>query len=725
MFCRRCGAELPAGAAACPRCQEPVLPPGMPTGFTAPGPQPPAQSSTGLYAPPPAGQWPPQAPAGQPFPPAGEQFNPPPIPPSAWLTSSGPTGSAPPQPPPSRPLLETLFGPSPRPGIALVHTNGVQQRFLSRLQPTTAGSVWFGALAGGVLSFVVAFFLAVICSLLLGGILDQAFASVAALLNLISGSASASGGGPGISFYSNPLVLFDYAHRSTFIIKLAASTSTTPLNTSISVTPPATLLLLIPAIGLLFGGYFAASTDYTGRRLFSIMRGASVCVVYALLALLLSLVTSVDLASSSSSSGTATLTVAPDSLSVFLNSLCCGLIFGALGGALRARSFPTVTTGPLNRRNMRLSAAWLGARFSLTIFFSICLALVLALYLLAQIGGPTLQTEGSVNITNPQASTCHIFLQQPSTAPSPTLPTSLNSGLSGPVWFLVDSPPLAGWVMSLSLGAPLQISGGGLGAVLNTDVGLIGADCGPGTRGALFYLLLVIPAIAFFLGGRRAARFAYDSTAGEATGTGLLLAGMAAFGMLIIALISSITLSVLGVSINIGPSLLWSFFATLLYGAIFGVPGAILARTGTQQPGPLAYAAWPNGPGAAAPTGQATPQPPYSVAVSSVRPGTPGMPGIPSSGLPAGGAAPGSDPFHDAQTRLSGPLDLHHAPTLTSGGMAPPQAPPAFPGGADIWHAPTQAPGSGSISDALTQPSNPEGRQGPQPPNPPGPARQQ
>ncbi len=611
-----------------------------------------------------------------------------------------------------------------------MHTNGVQRRFLSRLQPTTAGNIWFGALVGGLFSFVVAFFLAIICSLLLGGVLDQAFASVAAALNLLSGSTSASGGGQSISFYSNPLVLFDYAHRSTFILKLAASTSSTPLNASISITPPATLLLLIPALGLLFGGYVAASTDYTGRRLFSIMRGASICFVYALLALLLSFITSVDLGSSSSSSATATLTITPDSVSVFLNSLLCGLIFGALGGALRARALPTATTGPLNRRNIRLRAAWIGARFSLTVFFSICLALVLALYLLAQIGGPTLQTEGSVSVTNSQPSTCHIFLQQPTTAPSSALPSSLSSsGLSGPVWFLVDSPPLAGWVMSLSLGAPLQITGGGLGAILNTSIGLVGADCGPGPKGALLYLLLIIPAIAFYLGGRRAARFASDSTASEATGTGLLLAGMAALGMVAVSFISSITFSVLGVSINFGPSLLWSFFATLLFGAIFGVPGAILARTGTPpQPGPLAYAAWPMGPGAAVPAGQAAPQAsPYSVAVSSVRPGIPGTPPstLPVGGVPAAEAAPGSDPFHDAQTRLSGPLDLHHAPTLVTGGTTPPQAPPASPGGADIWHAPTQAPGSGSISDALTQLPNPEDRPGPLPPNPPGPARQQ
>jgi hypothetical protein len=533
-----------------------------------------------------------------------------------------------------------------------------------------------------LLSFVVAFFLAVICSLLLGGVLDQPFTSVAALLNLVSGSVSASGGGHSISFYSNPLVLFDYAHRSTFIFKLGETASVTPVSASISnslsVTPPATVFLLIPVLGLLFGGYFAASTDYTGRRLFSMMRGASVCLVYALLALLLSFVTSVDLSTSSGSSSATTLTIAPDALSVFLNSLLCGLIFGALGGYLRARSFPTATTGPLNRRNTRLRAAWAGARFSLTVLFSICLALVLALYLLAQIGGPTLQSEGSVSLGTSRPSTCHIFLQQPATAPSPTLPSSLSSnGLSGPAWFLVDSPPLAGWVMALSLGAPLQLTGGGLGAVLNTSIGLIGADCGPGTKGALLYLLLVIPAIAFFLGGRRAARFAYDSTAAEATGTGLLLAGMAALGMVVIAFISSITASVLGVSISFGPSLLWSLIATLLYGAIFGVPGAILARTGTPpQPAPIAYATWPMEPGAAAPT------------------------------------------------RFSGPLDLHHAQTLIPGGGAPPpQTPPAYPGSADIWHAPTQAPGSGSISDARTQASNPESRSGPQPPNPPGPIR--
>jgi hypothetical protein len=714
MFCRRCGAELPEGAAACPRCQEPVLLPGMPGGFASPGFQPPA----GMAAPP-AGQWPSPAQAGQPFPPAGEQFSPPPpwtppIIPAGWPTGAGPGGPMQP-PPPARPLLEPIFGPAPRPGMVLAHTTGVQRRFLSRLQPTTAGSAWFGALGGALISFVLTLFLAIICSLLLGGILDQAFASTAAALNLLSGAPGSSGAsGESISFFSNPLILFDYVHRSAFTLKLGVNLSGTAGNLSASITPPATLLLLIPAIGLLSGGYFAASTDYTGRRLFSITRGASVCLVYALLALALSLFTSIDLLPTSSASSPS-LTLAPDPLSVFLNSLFWGLVFGTLGGALRARSLPAAASGPLTRRNTRLRAAWLGARFSLTTFFAICLALVLALYLLAQLGGPSLHTEGSPIPTGSSSpSTCHIFLQQPTTAPATAPFSDASSGVSGPVWFLVDSPPLAAWLMTVSLGAPLQISGDGLAASLNSSIGLLGADCGPGPQGTLLYFLLVIPAIAIFLGGRRTARAASDSTAGEAAGTGLMLAGMLAIGMVVLAFLTSITVSVLGISINFGPSLFGSFIAALIYGVLFGVPGAIMGRTSAPpQPAPFAYAAWPMGPGAATPVGQAPQPPSVSMAVASVHQGAAGMP---SSITPAGGVAPDNSSLYDAPTRLSGPLDLHHAPTLVSEGAAPPQTPPSFPGSAGTWHAPTQPPGSGTLPDGNTQAAYPGERPAPLPP---------
>ncbi len=727
MFCRRCGAELPAGAAACPRCQEPVVPPGMPAGLTPVQPS----SPSAPYPPFTTGQWSAPTQAGPPIPPTGEQFSPPPswapsVPPSAWLTNAGATGSVPPPPPPppARPLLEPLFGPTPRPGVVLAHINGVQRRFFSRLQPTTAGSAWFGALAGALVAFLVSLCLATICSLLLGGILDQAFASTAAALNLLSGSTSATGtGSQGISFYSNPLILFDYAHRSAFILKVGVSLSGTAGNASLSITPPITLLLLLPAIGLTFGGYVAASTDYTGRRLFSIARGASICLVYALLALLLSLVTSVNLFSATTASSSTSITLAPDSLTVFLSALFWGLIFGALGGALRARAFPAIATDPPNRRNLRLLAAWQGARHSLTIFFAICLALLLALYLLAQLGGPTLQTEGSpVRLGSTSSTPCHVFLQTPTTAPSPLPSSGTSSGAAGPVWFLVDSPPLAVWVMSLSLGAPLQISGNGLAASLNASIGLVNADCGPGSQGALLYLLLVIPAVAIFLGARRAARSAQDSTVEAAAGTGLLFAGMLALGLVVLGFLASITLSLLGTDINIGPSLLGTLIAALLYGAVIGLPTTIMARTGSQpQLTPFAYASWPMGPGAAASAGQ-PPQPPaVSMAVTSVHTSGPGMPPSP---FPASGAGSGSAPLQGPPAQLSGPPDLHHVPTLISGGMVPSQMPPAIPGGADIWHAPTQAPGSGSILDAPTQASNPNERSGPLPPNPHNPAGQ-
>src|SRR5262249_42919437 len=139
--------------------------------------------------------------------------------------------------------------------------------------------------------------------------------------------------------------------------------------------------------------------------------------------------------------------------------------------------------------------------------------LVAGIYLLAQVGGPTLQAQGSPTATS---SNCSIFLEQPSTPPtsSSPSPTTFSTHLS----FAIDSPALAFWIMPTAMGAPFTVAGSGV----SINIGLFGGNCGPGSKGGGFYFLLLLPAISIFVGGWLAARKAQVRTAGEAAGVGLL-----------------------------------------------------------------------------------------------------------------------------------------------------------------------------------------------------------
>ena len=242
MFCRRCGAQIPDDSTFCARC-------GTPIAFTdSPGNQP-TMSEQFVPSPP------------------GEQFTMPPPwqgppPPSGGMFPGGP---GPYGLPPPRPLVwERLFGPRLQPGATLTPRNRVQRRFFSRLAPRIASSVWFGAIAGAVFAFVLALVLSLAFSLTLGSTLDQSsFGPLASGASLGASQLGLSTSNP-LSFYSNPFLLLAYAHRSAIDLTLNAtisglSLSGGSLNFSGSVTPPVTLLLILPAISLLFGGYLAVN----------------------------------------------------------------------------------------------------------------------------------------------------------------------------------------------------------------------------------------------------------------------------------------------------------------------------------------------------------------------------------------------------------------------------------------------------------------------------------
>lgn len=496
------------------------------------------------------------------------------------------------------------------------------------MRRSAASSVWLGAVVGALIAFALVLLLSIAFSLTLGQTLDQgSFGTIST--GQVGNSVFVAGSDSSVSFYSNPLILLAYAHRTTINLNGSAGTLGTTLTASASVTPPITLLLLIPAIGLIFGGYFAASTNYSGRRLFSITRGASIGILYALLVLLISLV-----ASTSITISTTSVNFSPDALSAFLSGLACGVVFGALGGALQGRSIPPIAQArPVSRARARIRGALVGSAWALGIYFVLCLILVLALYVVAQVGGPALHTQGTPSLTTSN-STCQVFLQQPDSSAQPILQNNFATHLS----FVLESPALALWVMTVSTGAPLQISASGVALT----IGYFNTSCQPGPDGILLYLFLLLPAASIFLGGWLAARSAQPGTSQEAAGIGLLMAPTLAILLLLFSLLASISVTIslfsLSSTANFGPAVGWTLLAGLLFGGVFGVLGSLAGRPRhLPPPQPAVVPGWPATPGAWPPA-----QPTISSAVASFKP----------ADLEPAADAPGDQPSGDTASSV-------------------------------------------------------------------------
>lgn len=547
MFCRSCHAELTEDLEMCPRCGEPVAPPGR------------SASASLSHA---------AASAHRPADPS----------PTARLASfDDPALHLSPLPPVRPPLLEVLFGPGSRSATPPTYANRLHRRLLRRLPPPVAESVFFGALIGPLVAGLCALLLTLLVSLVVGPILDQAFnASFAAALGSQATILPAT-------FYTNPLQLFATASHATLNEQVTITGS--PLATTARIDTPVSLLLVLPAIGLLLGGYVAGSTNTTGRRLYSLTRGASISLLYALFTLLLSLQTASTLVITDLGGSSGSITLTPDPFSSAVGGLLWGLLFGAAGGALSARSLPKAPrTPPTSPELARFRAALLGGGAALATLFALSLVLILSLVVLSQAGTQLPRLDGSLNLGTATIScTQYVASQQPLTSQGPTTPAQpAPTGIDHTLPQVIGSPAPALLLMEASMGVPLDLSGSAPRTSIAQSIGLLGGDCAPGADGGVFYLLLLLPSIAFLIGGWVSGRTAHDRTILGAAGTGLMLALVMAVLLDLVLFLATVnaTITVFGFSVtaSFGPSPIGAFLAGLVFGATFGVLGSVLGR---------------------------------------------------------------------------------------------------------------------------------------------------
>jgi hypothetical protein len=350
---------------------------------------------------------------------------------------------------------------------------------------------------------------------------------------------------------------------------------------NIDISSPLRITLFIPALFLTFGGYLAACTDMNNRPFASLGRGAAISIPYMLLLLVLVTQVNGDLPASFFSSimnsrnsglsqGSYNFTLNMDTSSLVLLSLFWGTIFGLLGASLKlaGRHWRNYLHNYLyNNRHPRLTAIIAGGLFATLLGFSLTL-------LLSYI----------VTVTNAQ------FSQGSSCLPS-------NTNVTGDV---TASPFMAVQILSFSFGTPISLAvhSSGIDMITKQLVQLTHLQEGQ-TSCSLFggttrfpswtYLLLLVPLLSLWAGGRISAYFGRPQSIGAAAIQGALIAVPFATVMALLAALSITNFSVnitgtvillgnipdtrLAISVGIGiiDVVAWS----LLSGALLGMLGGV------------------------------------------------------------------------------------------------------------------------------------------------------
>src|SRR5260221_6297015 len=353
------------------------------------------------------------------------------------------------------------------------------------------------------------------------------------------------------------LQLFLVAHGIAIGAQLSAYSGSASGSLNILVGKPLNILLLIPAFVLTLGGYVAASTDLQNNPRSSLWRGAAIAIPYTVLLFLMASqvngsIPLDDYPSSLNVNTGATATLNMDVVSLIIYGLLWGALFGLLGASLKlARGqWRHMIYGYLQTISVKrfvgmilgaLAATGLGVLLSLLFLF--CLVGFFAFYI-------TTLAQGPYNPVFNSAQSLVNFVQG-----SPLV-----------VLAVVQGPLVAMNLFFCSLGAPISYNtmcNGSLYSGCNYtnssthySLSMFGGNPDlPPTFHPWIYLLLALPAICLFLGGRVSAAFSKAQGVAAGAGQGALVALPFAVFMMLLTIISTVSFSYTGaVNGNFGSS---------------------------------------------------------------------------------------------------------------------------------------------------------------------------
>ena len=454
-----------------------------------------------------------------------------------------------------------------------VPTNGVQQILLRVFGSKLAMNAWFGVVLGGVFAVGV------------GVIATALLLSIAhAIAPHVSG-AGGYGSGEDIVDYMLGIIPLHNLWRDTLqllVITLGAGIHVQYGYASWTGQAPLDGLLVLQALLLTYGGYIAASTDFQNHMRSSLWRGAAIAVPFTLLLLLLA--NQVNGCIPNGEGGTVCTNVQSstysglsiDTLTLTIFCLLWGGLFGLLGASLKvARGQWRVMMRYYAYNSSRsqvigmivggLAASGLGIVLALLVFFSFIVYTSYSLPLLDR-------------------AVC--------------LPSHDWQSLT--LWDITKGPLYAVNLFLFSFGAPVTINNLPQSQCfyttnLHASISLFASDIplSPWTR-----LLLALPVISLFLGGRVSAVISRVQGVGPAAVQGALITLSFTVLMMLLTTISTVTFSYNsgGSSSASGPAayvqsagvgafdlLLWALLGGAVLGALGGIYQVSSIKSGVSQ----------------------------------------------------------------------------------------------------------------------------------------------
>ncbi len=471
-------------------------------------------------------------------------------------------------------LLPGLFGADADPALAAPRT-GLQAALTRNLSARYAVSKLFTAALGAVVAVAI--------GLLLTLVVQAIWSS--AVNALVTGLANS----PSVAPYAgiiqtlltpNLLNLFAIEQHIPLVAHLSAS-GLGSATADMTVSPPLTGLILVPALALVAGGYVSASSDYQRRPLFSLARGALVGPFYAILLAIFMVFASTS-TSGASLLESGSFTFGPSAAQALAYGVLWGVLFGALGGWIQLAGRDSLSgvlgvTQALavrSRGAARLAGATIGAFVAVTMGVLIFLTLgIAAIAYFTTVSAQTVASSGLPVGTLGQA-----------------------DGATGELSLLLllvvtIAPPAAIWAFALATGGPIGLNASVIGsqsANSSLSYGLYGAQVGPPNH--WWFAIALIPAICYLAGGRVAARAAGATGPADGFLVGALMAVPTSILLALAAYlvsgevdVNASAASILGQSggelggATVGPLVGGTFLAALLTSAVVGGLGGASA----------------------------------------------------------------------------------------------------------------------------------------------------